>query len=134
MRMHDATPPHLEVFLRLGCCDELHGSLQFFALYGSVCGSPVVFFNIWTAEFESDSLVPGVAFRHDFGVPVWIFNGFLVILVIFGCRRVPGHPSGRYLASKSEKVQKNCKKGCQMDTFLGDFWEHWAHKLKKWLL
>ena len=28
----DATPPHLEVFVRLGCCGDLHGCLQFFAL------------------------------------------------------------------------------------------------------
>ena len=35
----DATPPHLDVILRLGSSVGMHGSLQFFALGCSACFS-----------------------------------------------------------------------------------------------
>ena len=63
--------PCNHVLVRLGGCGDLHGSLQFFALGLLSLLSPnslKLFFNVWTAQFESDSRVPLVAFRDDFGV------------------------------------------------------------------
>ena len=64
-------------------------------------------FSVRVAQFESESCVPRVTFRGDFGARESIFHRFLVTL---GCRRALRQPLGPYLAPKAEKVPKRSGK------------------------
>ena len=71
--------------------------------------------------------MPLVDFRDDFGVRESIFERFLMIL---GCWRALGHPSGPHLASMTETNLKKAKKEPKMETFWGplpSFWPLGGH-------
>ena len=81
----DATPPHLDVLLRLGGSLWLHGPLQFFA-FGLL--SLFSFFEYCGPLRYHE--------REDFGVGASSFDRFLIIL---GCWGALGHRSGPPLAN-----------------------------------
>ena len=94
----------------------MHGSLQFFAFWVL----SLFLFNFFDVLLTlgllrlSDSRVPRVAFRSDFGVREHFIVFFAKFWVLEGARtpfRTPSGIQGRKRAGKNEK-------GCQMDAYL----------------
>ena len=96
----------------------MHGSLQVFSfglfrLFSTVFEC---FYNAWNARFDSDSNVPLVFFSDDAGLQKISCS----CLVILGCWRALGHPSGPHRASMAQKDRKKTGKKDRIGDNFGD--------------